>query len=178
MRSLLFIFFAIFYLYSNLYSSPNQWKVTSGKVYFKSETDLETITGNGEVISGYLDLVSKKIKIEVPLGNIKTSNKLQTSHLHDNYFEIDKYPVAIFEGDVAEIKQSGEVKAIGSLTLHGIKKENVTISGNLEKTQLGLEQISYFTINLKDHNIEVPKLVFLKVNPIIQVKVKILWEIE
>jgi len=165
-------------LTASISSAPSEWKISSGKVFFKSETDYETITGEGDSIQGMLDVTSKKIKIEINLGNIKTANKLQTSHLQDNYFEIDKYPISTFEGSVLDVKENGEVSALGTLQLHGIKKENITLTGKIEKTLNGLEQVSYFTISLKDYQIEVPKLVFLKVNPIIQVKVKILWVIQ
>lgn len=165
------------FLASNaLVAESTEWKVTKGKVFFKSETDLETILGEGDSVTGSLDLKTKKIKIEIGLGSIKTDNKLQTSHLHDHYFEVEKFPVSTFEGEVTQIKEIGEVEAIGTLQLHGIKKENVKLLGKIEKSPKGVEQISYFSISLSDYKIEIPKLVFLKVNPIIQVKVKIQWE--
>jgi polyisoprenoid-binding protein YceI len=162
----------------SLSAEIKSWKVKSGKVFFKSETDLESIWGEGQKITGSLNLTTKVIQIEVELAEIKTDNKLQTSHLHDNYFETAKYPIAKFQGIVQEIKETGDVSAKGTFELHGIKKEGVSLTGKLEKTANGLEQLSYFAIQLADYNIEVPKLVFLKVNQQIQVKVKILWEAE
>ncbi len=171
-----FLVFCFLIPFLSVFAQTKEWKLIKGKVFFKSETDLETILGEGDSVIGSLDLNSKKIIIQIELGKIKTENKLQTSHLHDNYFEIDKYPIATFEGLITEIKEEGEVEAVGFLDLHGKKKENLKITGKLQKKENGTEQLSYFTINLSDHNIEIPKMVFLKVNPLIQVKVKLLWE--
>ncbi len=167
---------SLFLVLNTLVAEPTEWKVAKGKVFFKSETDLETILGEGDSVTGSLDVKTKKIKIEIGLSSIKTDNKLQTSHLHDNYFEVEKFPISTFEGEVNQIKESGDVEAVGVLQLHGVKKENVKLLGKTSKAPNGVEQISYFTINLSDYKIEIPKLVFLKVNPVIQVKVKIQWE--
>ena len=121
------------FFFSTLYAESKEWKVKSGKVFFKSETDLESIYGDGQGVKGTLNLDTKEIYIEITLGSIRTSNNLQTSHLHDNYFEIQKFPTAKFIGKVLEIKNEGEVKTVGSLELHGVKKENVEITGNLSK---------------------------------------------
>ncbi|TGN08227.1 YceI family protein [Leptospira ilyithenensis] len=172
-------YFALLFLISGITftsairSESKRWTVNSGKVYFKSESSLETITGEGMTVSGWVDGKSKQIYIEVNLKDLKTPNRLQTSHLHDNYLETGLYPLAIFSGSVSEIKEQGEVKATGSLELHGKKKENVSLTGNLKKDSGSLELLSYFTIKLEDYNIQVPQLLIMKINPEIQVKVKL-----
>lgn len=124
-------------------------------------------------VSGWVDIKSKQIFIEVNLKDLKTPNRLQTSHLHDNYLETELHPLAIFSGSISEIKEEGEVKATGSLELHGKKKENVSLTGNLQKRSGTFELLSYFTIKLEDYNIKVPQLLIMKINPEIQVKVKL-----
>ncbi|GBF48525.1 YceI-like domain protein [Leptospira ryugenii] len=127
-------------------------------------------------MSGQFNPISKKIHIEIELDGIKTDNKLQTSHLHENYFETNLYPIASFDGIVSETKETGEVEAIGTLELHGVRQGQVKLTGKVEKTKEGVEQISYFSIKLSDYKIQVPKLLFLKINPIIQVKLNLIWE--
>ena len=160
-----------------VYSETPEWKLEEGKVFFKSETELETILGEGSQVKGSLDISTKKIIIEIGLSDLKTPNRLQTSHMHENYLETHLYPVARFTGTVESIKDSGEVKAKGIFELHGKTKEDFVIIGNLEKKGNKIEQLSYFTINLSDFGIEIPKLLFLKLNKMIQLKVKLVWKI-
>jgi len=168
----------LFLASTSLFSQTKVWKVTDGKMYFKSETEIETIYGEGGRITGTLDLSTKKILIEISLFDLKTPNKLQTSHMHDNYLETPLFPIAKFEGTVDSIKESGEVKAKGVLDIHGKKKDNFVITGNLEKKEDTFEQLSYFTVVLPEFGIQIPSLVFLKLNKNIQVKVKLIWKPE
>jgi len=147
-------------------------------MYFKSETEIETIQGDGGRVTGTLDLSTKKILIEISLFDLKTPNRLQTSHMHDNYLETPLFPIAKFEGTVDSIRESGEVKAKGVIDIHGKKKDNFVITGNLEKKEDTFEQLSYFTVVLPDFGIQIPSLVFLKLNKNIQVKVKLIWKPE
>ncbi|WP_411822741.1 YceI family protein [Leptospira sp. 'Mane'] len=170
-----FLTFIIFFLVFNkgVQSESKRWLVSSGKVYFKSESSLETITGEGMAASGWVDTQSKQVRIEISLKDFRTPNRLQTSHLHDNYLETAIYPLAVFSGSILEMKEEGEVKVVGNMELHGKKKENVSLSGNLQKQGNVMELLSYFTIKLEDYNIEVPKLLIMKINPEIQVKIKL-----
>ena len=130
----LFLVLGIFFLAStSLFSQTKIWKVTDGKMYFKSETEIETIQGDGGRVTGTLDLSTKKILIEISLFDLKTPNRLQTSHMHDNYLETPLFPIARFEGMVESIKDSGEVKAKGVLDIHGKKKGKFCYHWNLRK---------------------------------------------
>lgn len=168
----------IFLFSSSLYPQSKVWKVVDGKMFFKSHTELETILGEGGRITGNLDLSTKKIIIEISLYDLKTPNKLQTSHMHDNYLETPLFPIAKYEGTVESIQDSGEVKAKGTLDLHGRKKENFIITGIIEKKENFYDLVSYFTVVLSDFDIQIPKLVFLKLNQNIQVKIKLSWKPE
>ena len=95
--------------------------------------------------------------------------------MHDNYLETQLFPIAKFIGIVDSIKENGEIKATGTLELHGLKKENLTLTGTIQKVNDQYEQLSYFTIKLSDFGIQIPKLLFLKLNQMIQVKVKLTW---
>ncbi|WP_108973442.1 YceI family protein [Leptospira ryugenii] len=152
------------------------WTVSSGKVSFVSNTELETIVGEGDGISGTFDPKTKNLLLEVDLSSIQTKNSLQTSHLHDNYFEIEKYPTAKFIGFVSNYREEGEVIAFGNFFLHGVKKEKQQFRGFLSKKENGYELLVNFNLALDDYNIQIPKLVLLKVNRIVQVKLVILWQ--
>ena len=148
--------------------------VTSGKIIFLSEAPQETIKGVGKQISGDIFFKEKKVKIAIDLTDWKTNNRLQTSHLHDNYLETETYPKATFDGNIQSYDpQTGDVTAIGTITLHGKTKKEVSIKGKVSATDSGYSLACEFSINLKDYSIEVPKLLILKVNEIVKLEVKL-----
>ena len=156
--------------------------VTSGKIIFLSEAPQETIKGVGKQIVQYAEKIAqediffkeKKVKIAIDLTDWKTNNRLQTSHLHDNYLETETYPKATFDGNIQSYDpQTGDVTAIGTITLHGKTKKDVSIKGKVTATDSGYSLACEFSINLKDYSIEVPKLLILKVNEIVKLEVKL-----
>lgn len=171
-------FFFLFLLYSLSLlpqANSNGWEIDSGKARFKSETEWETIEGTGEGFSGKVNLTTKEILVTMNVSTWVTPNRLQTSHMHDNYLESDKFPEAKFEGKINQIEtNTGRVSVSGKLTLHGITKEYKDIIGNWKQTEKGKSQYdTEFSILLSDHKIEIPSLVIIKLNNEIKVKVRL-----
>ncbi|TGN18497.1 YceI family protein [Leptospira idonii] len=167
-------------LFSTAVSTEAQslWKIESGKIQFKSESKLETIYGEGETVSGFLDPKTKQIQVIIDLKDFSTDNRLQTSHLQDNYLETHIHPKAIYIGEVKEVKETGEVTALGSLELHGVKREKVSLTGTVAGSSGRIELQSLFEIRLEDYKIEVPKMLFYKISPEIKVRAKIIFKKE
>ncbi|HMV41428.1 MAG TPA: YceI family protein [Leptospiraceae bacterium] len=173
MRLILFI--CLFYSYVNAVEiKESQLTVTSGKITFLSEAPQETIKGIGKQISGEILFKEKKVKIIIDLTDWKTNNKLQTSHLHENYLETEKFPKAEFDGIIQSYdSKTGDVSVIGSIQLHGVTKKDVSIKGKVTSGEGGYSLVSSFSINLKDYSIEVPKLLILKVSETVNLEVKL-----
>ena len=88
--------------------------------------------------------------------------------------ETEKFPKAIFEGVIQSYdSKSGEVVVIGSISLHGVIRKDVSIKGNVTATDSGYSLACEFPINLKDFSIQVPKLLILKVSEIVKLEVKL-----
>lgn len=148
--------------------------VTTGKIIFLSEAPQETIKGVGKQISGDVHFKEKKVSISIDLADWKTNNRLQTSHLHENYLETEKFPKAIFEGVIQSYdSKSGEVVVIGSISLHGVIRKDVSIKGKVTATDSGYSLACEFPINLKDFSIQVPRLLILKVNEVVKLEIKL-----
>ncbi|MBP7283337.1 MAG: YceI family protein [Leptospiraceae bacterium] len=148
--------------------------VTSGKIIFRSEAPQETIKGVGNKIAGEVFLKENKVKIFIDLTDWKTNNRLQTTHLHENYLETEKFPQAIFDGMIQSYdSDTGDVSVLGSITLHGKTKKDVSIKGKVSASDTGYSLLCEFPIHLKDYAIEVPKLLILKVSEVVKLDVKL-----
>lgn len=148
--------------------------VASGKITFLSEAPQETIKGIGKQISGDVFFKDKKVKISIDLSDWKTNNKLQTSHLHENYLETEKYPKAEFDGNIQSYdSKTGDVTVLGAVTLHGVTKKDVSIKGKVTSSDGGYSLVCSFSINLKDYSIEVPKLLILKVSETVNLEARL-----
>jgi len=173
------IYFLFFILTFVLPLLPTEIKekhltVTSGKIIFLSEAPQETIKGVGKQISGDVFFNEKKVKISIDLTDWKTNNRLQTSHLHDNYLETETYPKATFDGNIQSYdSKTGDVTVLGTITLHGKTKKDVSIKGKVTATDSGYSLSCEFFINLKDYSIEIPKLLILKVSEMVKLEVKL-----
>jgi len=155
------------------------WKISETKILFLSETELETTKGKGTRATGKIDFGSKTSRIEIDLTDFRTPNKLQTSHMQENYLETDSFPSAIWEGQLLEWNPK-ERKGIleGNLNLHGVTKSKVRIPFQGKDTKEGIETLSEFVVDLRDHKIEIPKLLILKLNPEIKIKATFVWQKE
>ncbi|MCB1144009.1 MAG: YceI family protein [Leptospiraceae bacterium] len=154
--------------------SHKNFRITSGKIIFLSDAPQEKIKGIGKKISGSASLESKKVSISIDLRDWRTSNKLQTSHLHENYLETEKFPIAEFRGEIESFDSaSGKINMKGIMKIHGEEKQNTRISGVLSNQ--GSEYLfqSDFQIDLNDYKIEVPKLLILKLNNIVDLHTEI-----
>lgn len=148
--------------------------VASGKIIFLSEAPQETIKGVGNKISGEIFLKEKKVKISIDLTDWKTNSRMQTTHLHENYLETEKFPQAVFDGMIQTYNpETGDVFVLGSITLHGKTKKDVGIKGKVSASDTGYSLLCEFSIQLKDYAIEVPRLLILKVSETVKLNVKL-----
>ena len=125
---------------------------------------------------GYTLLVgaNNEIAIRMNMREFSFPNKLMQEHFNENYIESEKYPTATFSGKVdkaPDYTKNGDydVSATGKFTVHGITKER-TIKGKMKIEGGKITISSDFEVALVAHNIEVPKVVFVKIAQIIKVK--------
>lgn len=77
--------------------------------------------------------------------------------------ESERYPRSTFQGRVIGYnpETTGEqpVNAQGKLTIHGVSRE-VTIPGQIARSEKGLAMTSKFMVELKDYKVEIPRLMW------------------
>ena len=112
-----------------------------------------------------------EIYFEVDLTSLDTGISLRNRHMRNNYLEIKEYPYAIFGGTITSTTALSNgaflVKAQGSLNIHGIVRER-SLTCEVDPIDDRYRVKCPFQILLSDHNIKIPKVMFLKMNNEIQ----------
>lgn len=145
-------------------------------VRFTSRASIEEFDGVTDRIDGYVLLNGASLGpetggedtefyLEVDLASLDTGIGLRNRHMRDNYLEVERFPFATFAGHIVETQAtaSGDfrVTAEGGLTIHGVARSReltcrVTPVGNSYHVACAFEVL------LTDHDVEIPKIMFLK----------------
>ena len=142
-------------------------------VKFISDAPIENFEGVTEKIDGYLawegdDLsTGSNIYLEVDLNTVDTGIGLRNRHMRENYLETDKYPFTYFKGKITSSVKSDsgyyKVEADGKIFIHGVEKD-LTVQAKLDPVADGLHVTSAFVVKLSDFQIEIPSIMFYKIN--------------
>ena len=93
--------------------------------------------------------------------------------MRENYLHTDKYPFTHFTGKLSRVNEVGEgrydVTVEGTMFIHGIEKE-MTAEGTMIAAENGYEIQTNFSVALTDYNIEVPQLMFMKIDENMQLE--------
>ena len=154
--------------------SNSLYATNIGQTDFFSETPVENITAINKTGQCIVNISTAELVVRIVMKDFDFPNKLMQEHFNETYVESEKYPTAIFKGKLNEKIDFGkegnyDVTATGVFTIHGVAK-NRTLSGKLDVREGKLTLTTEFDVALTDHNIAVPKLVFVKVAQVIRVK--------
>ncbi len=149
-------------------------KSAKNMVKFISDAPIEDFEGITEKIDGYIfwegdDLLNKSdMYFEVDLNSVDTGIGLRNRHMRENYLHTDKYPITHFTGKMTKVEkktdQEYSVTAEGKFYVHGVEKQKTAI-GVMKKVKNNQYKITTkFTVALTDHNIEVPSIMFYKID--------------
>ncbi len=164
----------LFLFYSFIFAGEYQVdKSKENIVKFISDAPIEEFSGITNSIDGYINLISfqdlsnNKIYFEVDLNTLDTGIGLRNRHMRDNYLETDKYQYTYFDGhfdSISKISQTEFSVAIsGDISIHGVTK-NITVLGTIFSNEDGLRIVSYFDVKLTDFKIDVPEMMFMKID--------------
>ena len=152
------------------------------RVRFVSDAPLEDFQGVTDRIDGYLslsgeglggetDLASSEFYFEVDLASLDTGIGLRNRHMRDNYLETDEFPFASFAGRVTGLTQKapGRYQAVaeGTFSIHGVQQDRAIVC-DAEVVGGGLRVSCSFQILLSDHGIPIPKLMFMKIDEVME----------
>ncbi len=167
---LIFIFMLIgFNLKAGEY---NVDKSKKNLVKFTSKMSLEDFDGTTEKIDGFLadasgGLVNSTFYFEVDMNSLTTNMGLRDRHMRDNYLHTSKYPKANFKGTITSVQDKGgkfEAIAEGDFTTHGVAKKTKIYVTLIPDGNNGYKISTKFIIKLPDYKIEIPQMMFAKIN--------------
>lgn len=181
MNKFAYIFVALLILSNYLISAEyNVDKNRKNSVKFISDAPIEDFEGVTDNIDGYLigdpSDFSKESELyfEVQLNTLETGIGLRDRHMKENYLHTNKYPLASFKGEIIETKKSSngfDVVVKGEMSIHG-KKVKLSVKGDLNSINNGYEVKCKFIVPLSDYNIEVPSLMFQKIDENMKLELK------
>lgn len=126
------------------------WKINDDySVKFTSEDPSGIFQGlKGNINFDEKNLANSKFDVTIDVETINTGNGMKNNHAKsEKWFDAAKYPVIKFTSTVISKTASG-YKALGSLEIHGVKKE-ITIPFSFQKNIFS----GSFDINRLDYNI-------------------------
>lgn len=133
------------------------------EIGFFSATPMEDIKADNKNSTSILNTSTNDIVFKVPNSGFKFENSLMEEHFNENYMETTKYPFSEFKGKINETidyKKDGsyDVSVTGKIKIHGVELDK-TYKGKLTVKDNEIIVDCKFDVSLKEHNIEVPKLV-------------------
>lgn len=142
---------------------------------FFSEAPVEDIKAENDAGASVLNAGNGEIVFLIPIRAFEFKKSLMQEHFNENYLESDKYPTATFKGKILNFDALKEgvqnVQAEGTLNIHGVEKP-VKASGTIEKRGEELHLVSSFSVAVKDHNIEIPRLVIKNIAEVVEVSLE------
>jgi len=152
------------------------------RVRFTSDAPLEEFEGVTSRIDGFLfldgaglggetDLTRSEFYFEVDLASLDTGIGLRNRHMRDHYLETDRFPFSTFTGRVIALDRdpSGGFRAVasGTLEIHGAERRR-EIECTALPTGEDLRVRCGFAVLLSDHDIPIPKLMFMKIDEVME----------
>jgi polyisoprenoid-binding protein YceI len=136
---------------------------TRGMIKFYSHATIEDITATNEKGTALFDAGTNAIALMVPINQFVFAKSLMQEHFNEKYLESERYPRSTFQGRIIgynpETGTEQTVSAQGKLTIHGVTRD-VTIPGQITRTDTGLKMTSKFVVELKDYKVEIPRLMW------------------
>lgn len=159
--------------------SAQKFYTKSGKISFYSKAPLENIEAHNAKGVSVFDMASGRIEFSVLLKGFEFEKAKMQEHFNENYVESDKYPKAVFTGNIKDasslkLDKDGTytVQVSGTLSMHGITKPQnaqatFTVNGG------NISAVSEFTVLLADYDIKIPSLVADKVSKNVRIVINV-----
>ena len=158
---------------------------SQNSVMFISDAPLEDFEGVTDRIDGYVrwegeafppdqtKMAASDLYFEVELAALDTGIGLRNRHMRENYLETEKYPYAEFTAHLTEAHKISDTlysaTAVGKFKIHGEERE-ITIPTTMISKGGKVRVLSDFEVKLPDYKIKVPKLMYMKINEVIKLK--------
>ncbi len=157
-----FLFFLLLLISYSL--SAQKYYTKNGNISFFSKASLENISADNNQVLATIDAQTGQMQFSVLIKAFHFKKSMMEEHFNENYLESNKYPKAIFKGNIRDFKPdllkdgSYPVNVSGDITIHGVTK-NVSLPGTITVKSGVISGSSTFKVKLADYNISIPKIV-------------------
>lgn len=161
--------------------SKTIFEFNDSQVAFTSDAPLELIEAQSTALRGLIDAGKRTFAFSIPIASFEGFNSpLQREHFKENYLESSQFSTATFLGKIIEsvdLSEDGDyiIRAKGKLTIHGVERERI-IKSTVTVANGELNIRSSFTVLLREHDIEIPRIVFQKIAE--EIKVELVGRME
>lgn len=187
MRARFYVKLFILFIWLPIIISAAEYHVdqsADNMVKFISDAPIESFEGVTDKIDGYLyyegdDLSNASaLYFEVDLNSIDTGIGLRNRHMREKYLETGKknnrfthFKGEIIKSDSVDANQYNVVTE-GNLFIHGVSNK-VKVEGNVTKESDRLHIKCAFPVKLSDYDIEIPSIMFYKIDETMQLELDI-----
>ncbi len=178
----LVLFMVGFYSLTTLMAQDVYYTKT-GTARFFSSAPLEDIEATSKKAISFLNLKTGEVQFKISMKSFAFDKALMQEHFNENYVESDKFPNATLKGKITNILTFDRTKKVpqtfdiqGDLTIHGVTKK-IKTSCTLQPDNKQIRGKSKFMIQVADHDIEIPKIVFQNIAEQVEVTIEVMYQI-
>ncbi|MEO8535501.1 MAG: YceI family protein [Flavobacterium sp.] len=141
-----------------------------------SVPSFQPVIGTNSAVTFVLNPKTGEIACLALMKGFEFEIALMEEHFNENYMETDKYPKAIFRGQIEGFDANsltGDYKDYiikGKLELHG-KSKDISVNAKITKTGSNIAIFSDFSVNTGDFNIPIPSLIKYKLDSKVNIKI-------
>jgi|JI6StandDraft_1071083.scaffolds.fasta_scaffold06211_5 polyisoprenoid-binding protein YceI len=177
MKKILLVAIALFLGAST--SAQDKYFTKNGTITFDATTSTspEKVAAVNKSVTCVLDGKTGNAQFSVLMKGFEFEQALMREHFHENYLESEKFPKALFKGQIINPSQINyskngiyDVAVKGQLTMHGQTKD-VETNGKVSVNDGKISIAAKFAVLLSDYGIEIPRLVSDKVAKSASIKV-------
>ena len=148
----------------------------TGTTDFKASVEaFEPVEATNNSTTAILKTQTGDIAAQLFINAFKFRVALMQEHFNENYMDSDKYPKAVFKGNLKDFDFSSfsgeqEYDLSGTLTVRGVKKE-ISSKATLKKVGDKVQMTTNFTVEPQDFDIKIPSIVRKKIADKINVSI-------
>lgn len=160
-------------------NAQDKYFTKNGMISFDATTSTspEKVAAINKSVTCVLDSKTGNVQFSVLMKGFDFEQALMREHFHENYLESEKFPKALFKGQIMNPSQVNyskngtyDVNVKGQLTIHG-QTRDVETGGKVLVNNGKISIAAKFNVILSDYGIEVPRLVSDKVAKSASIKV-------
>jgi polyisoprenoid-binding protein YceI len=173
-------FLLLAFLFSVLFVFSQEKHFTkTGIIVFDSDAPLEKIRAENTRVASVFDVSTGQIEFSLLIRSFEFKKALMQEHFNEEYMESDKFPKAIFKGNIEDISKvnfskDGEytVKVVGNLTMHG-ETNPVETTATFKVLKGKVSAKSSLDVKLTDYKVKVPSMMSKNIAETIEINVTI-----